>query len=450
MTGLSDLTLSLDGAARIEFGVGAVTRLPGCAEQLGARRVLLVTDPGMRRTGVVGRVVDLLEAAGLAVTVYDDVAPNPTTSTLDRAGPAARAVGGQPGCVVVALGGGSVLDAAKGMALLGTNTVGAAELGSADTTLVAGMPVLAVPTTAGTGAETNGFGVIEDERACRKVYVGHPSVRPVVSILDPELTLGLPPGATAATGIDAFVHGIESLASRRSNPVSAAYATEAVRLVSGSLATAVDDGRDLEARAQLLMGAHLAGLALSISGLGVVHGLAHATTNHTGAVHGLALSAVLVEVMTRTAAAAPAAYARAASAMGAVDAVAGAGSLADSVGVARPLRELGVTPDLVAPIAAGALADAVSANHPRRMETDEVEDIVTIVLTLTLSLTPTPASAPRCPRFRGCGSGCTRCSRDCVTHVETRVHDKTLQHATLSERQCRRCQRTGRGRCRGG
>jgi alcohol dehydrogenase class IV len=176
--------------------------------------------------------------------------------------------------------------------------------------------------------------------------------------------------------MDALVHGIESLASRRANPVSVAYASEAVRLVSASLAAAVADGSDLEARASLLMGAHLAGLALSISGLGVVHGLAHATTAHTGAVHGLALSSVLTEVMARTAPAAGVAYARAAEAMGAADAVSAAGALADEVGARRPLRDLGVTTGLVTPIAAGALADAVSHNHPRRMDPAEVEEIV--------------------------------------------------------------------------
>ena len=376
MSALSSLSFGLDAAARIEFGVGAVSRLPGCVEELGGRTVLLVTDVGLRATGTVDRVVGLLEAAGLSVTVYDAVAPNPSTATLDAAAPAARAAVQSGGCVVVALGGGSVLDSAKGIALLATNLMTAGDLTGRTRTVLPGLPVVAVPTTAGTGAETNGFGVIEDARACRKVYIGHRSVRPCASVLDPGLTVGLPAGPTAATGMDALVHGIESLASRRANPVSVAYASEAVRLVSTSLAAAVADGSDLEARSSLLMGAHLAGLALSISGLGVVHGLAHATTAHTGAVHGLALSSVLTEVMTRTAPAAGAAYARAAEAMGAADAVSAAGALADEVGARRPLRDFGVTTGLVTPIAAGALADAVSHNHPRRMDPAEVEEIV--------------------------------------------------------------------------
>lgn len=363
-----------DGSPGLEFGVGAVRRLPGAVAALGGRHAFVVTDPGLRAVGVAERVVGLLEADGLAVTVHDRVEPNPSTATLDRAAAAVRAAAAGGGCVVVALGGGSVLDAAKGIALLATNPGDAEELlaGAA----LPGLPVVAVPTTAGTGAETNGFGVVEDVRACRKVYVGDASVRPRVSVLDPELTVDLPPGATAATGMDALVHGIESLSSRGANPTSRAYATEALRLVTPALPVAVADGHDLDARAALLMGAHLAGLALTISGLGIVHGIAHATTARTGAVHGLALSAVLTEVMGRLATEARDAYARAAQAMGVDDAARGAGDLAERVGAQRRLRDLGVAAGSVRPIAAGAVADPVSRNTPRTLDEAEVAEVL--------------------------------------------------------------------------
>jgi alcohol dehydrogenase len=148
-----------------------------------------------------------------------------------------------------------------------------------------------------TGAETNGFGVIEDTAACRKVYLGHPSVEPRVALLDPELTLGLPLAATAATGIDALVHGIESPASRGANAFSTAYAAQAVAMIGHALPLAHRDGSDLQARAELMMGAHLAGQALTLSGLGLVHGIGHALTARTGTPHGVALAAVLEEVM---------------------------------------------------------------------------------------------------------------------------------------------------------
>lgn len=378
MTSYAGFTLAPHG--RVEFGAGAVARVGTAVTALGGQRAFLVTDRGLPATGIVDRVAGLLRGAGLVCEVFDGVEPNPSTDTVDAAAGRARAFGD---AVVVAVGGGSALDAAKAIALLATNE-GSARSHPFTAPARPGLPVVAVPTTAGTGAETNGFGVIEDRAARRKVYVGHPSVQPVLSVLDPELTVGLPPVVTASTGMDALTHGIESLASLRSTVMSAAYATEAVTLVSGHLARAVADGTDLEARSALLLGAHLAGLALSISGLGLVHGLAHAVTAHTGAPHGLALTAVLDDVMTCSLDVAEPAYRRVAGAMGldatdpaaarsAIDAVR---ALADAVGARHPLADLGLRPDQVAPVAAGALADAVSANHPRTFQQAEVEAIV--------------------------------------------------------------------------
>lgn len=377
MTGLGDTTLSVEPNTRIVFGAGMVADLPAAVAGCGGRRALVVTDAGLRSAGVVDRVRGVLAAAGVETAVWDGVIPNPSPVSLEPGVAAARLFGE---CVVIGLGGGSSLDAAKGIALLATNpdrTVGE----SGRTPPAPGLPVVAVPTTAGSGAETNGFGVLDDPHARRKIYFGDASVRPRWSVLDPELTIGLPPAATAATGMDALVHGIESLASAGSSPVSAAYATEAVRLVSANLITAVADGSDLDARAGMLMGSHLAGLALSLSGLGLVHGIAHAVTAHTGAVHGLALTAVLDEVMARSLDVASSAYARVAEVMGAPGGAPAAGPavrmLAEQVAARLPLRELGVRQQMVDSVAAGALADAVSANHPRRFTQDEVVEVLT-------------------------------------------------------------------------
>lgn len=381
MTGSWQAGFSLLPHGRIEYGAGALDRLPAAVAGLGRRRAFVVTDRGMPATGIIDRVLALLSEAGLATEVFAGVHPNPSTDDIDAAADQARAFGD---AVVVAVGGGSALDAAKGIALLAVNEGSARTYDYTVTPRHPGLPVVAVPTTAGTGAETNGFGVIEDRAAHCKVYLGHASVQPVVCVLDPELTIGLPAGVTASTGMDALTHGIESLASRGANPVSAAYATEAVTLVSAHLARAVADGSDLEARSALLVGAHLAGLALSISGLGLVHGLAHAVTNHTGAAHGLALTAVLDDVMTGSLGVAGPAYRRVAGAMGldatsevapeaAVDAVR---ELADAVGARHPLGALGVRREQVGAIADGALADAVSGNHPRAFGRSEVVRLV--------------------------------------------------------------------------
>ncbi|WP_433037416.1 iron-containing alcohol dehydrogenase family protein [Actinomycetospora sp. CA-053990] len=285
--------------------------------------MLVVTDPGLRAAGVVDAVVGPLAASGAVVEVFDAVRGNPTVAVVEDGAEHARALGLD---AVLALGGGSSLDAAKGIALLAPSP-GARADGSG-VTPAAGLPLVAVPTTAGTGAETNGFGVLEDPANRQKVYCGDASVVPRVAVLDPELTLGLPAAATAATGVDALVHGIESLASRGRDPMSEAFAAEAVRRAWVWLPVAVADGSDPRARAEMLVAAHLAGQALTRSGLGLVHGLAHALSLHTGAVHGPALAAVLPEVVAWSLDADPAGWGRAAEAAG----LPGPAALPDALG----------------------------------------------------------------------------------------------------------------------
>jgi alcohol dehydrogenase class IV len=377
---LAGRSLSIEPGARIEFGEGALATLPDAVVSVGRSRAFVVTDPGLRGAGVLGRVLAVLTSAGMEHEVFEGVRPNPSTTDLDAAGERVRAFCARAGAAVVALGGGSALDSAKGIALLGTNPGTAADFDYRREPPGPGLPVVAVPTTAGTGSETNEFGVIEDCAAQCKIYVGHSSVRPKVAILDPELTLGLPRAATAATGFDALVHGIESLASRGATPMSAAYATQAVAMVSRWLPIAVEDGSDLEARAQMLLGAHLAGRALTLSGLGLVHGIAHSLTNHLHTVHGVALAGVLPEVMQFCADgpddAARAAYRTVALAMGVADPIAASRELAEAIGVRVRLSALGLTTDTVDRVARGAVEDVVTANSPRTPTHPEVETLL--------------------------------------------------------------------------
>ncbi|MFC0540772.1 iron-containing alcohol dehydrogenase family protein [Kutzneria chonburiensis] len=372
--------LSIEPTARVEFGPGVVQRLPEFVDTLGFTRAFVVTDRGLRAAGIVDRVVKILDAAGVETAVHDDISPNPSTVEIDRGAARARDFGT---AVIIALGGGSPLDAAKGISLLVGNASSTAA--DADTLWDAepGLPLIAIPTTSGTGAETNGFGVIEDTHARRKVYIGHSSVQPRIAVLDPELTVGLPAKVTAATGIDALVHGVESLSSRGANAFSRAYAAQAVTLVSRWLPVAYRDGSDLEARSQLMLGAHLAGRALTISGLGLVHGIGHALTAHTGTPHGVALATVFEEVMRFSLVEAADAYAEAARAMqvtpdadAAIDSVQ---FLCAVVDVKRPLRDLGATPELLSAMASAAVADAVTKNSPRLPSESEVLEILRAV-----------------------------------------------------------------------
>ena len=206
MPSLAALSLELQLRGRVKFGVGAIEALPGlvaAAGSAGSDRAFIVTDPGVLASGVIERVQGILESAGIPVGTFAQVEPNPGTETIRR-GTEALTAFGLPGTVVVPIGGGSSMDSAKVISLHAVNGGEVLGLGYHRDDIEAGGPVIAIPTTAGTGAETNTYGVITDEVAGRKGYVGHPSLLPEWTILDPQLTVGLPPGATAATGVDAM------------------------------------------------------------------------------------------------------------------------------------------------------------------------------------------------------------------------------------------------------
>jgi len=369
------------------FGAGSVSRAGGIAVQLGAERGFLVTDPGVAANGISGLAVDSLEEEGIDTTVFDAVTPNPTVSDIESGGALLRELGAE-GTVVVGVGGGSAMDAAKGIALQATNGGSATDLDFRNEPGHSGLTVIAVPTTAGTGAETNGFGVVTDPLAGRKFYAGHGSVKPAAAILDPELTTGLPPGATAATGVDALVHALEALMSSGANPYADGLSLQVVRMVNDWLPAATADGNDLEARSQMLLAAHLAGLAFaSGTGLGLCHALAHPLGARVEAVHGLALGAVLPGVLRfnlQTSADELALVARTLgvhepSASEEKNAGAAISAVEDLVygvlgEISIPLPE-GLRPTLVQ----DALDDLVLANTPRQPTAEEVEDLLSVV-----------------------------------------------------------------------
>ncbi len=297
MSRLADRQIEIILRNRVSFGVGAIERLPEVVAKAGGSRVFVVTDPGVRASGVVDRVMGILAAGGLEADLFAEVEPNPGAATVERGAAALRDFG-LDDTVVVPVGGGSSMDTAKALDLRAANARSVWELDYDGPDLTPGRPVVAVPTTAGTGAETNSFGVITDEAAGRKGYIGHPSLLPVATILDPALTVGLPPAATAATGIDAMTHSLESLLSANPNPFAEAMALGVIRTVGKWLRAAVADGTDLEARSQMLMASHLAGVGqASGTGVGLVHALGHSIGTRGRVAHGIALAAVLPDVL---------------------------------------------------------------------------------------------------------------------------------------------------------
>jgi len=371
------------------FGAGTLAALPSVVRGTGGRAVALVTDAVLAQTPVVATATAALAAEGLTAAVFPGVRPNPTTDDVAAGAAAVAALAASGTAVtVVAVGGGSVIDAAKGIALAAVNPQRGRALDYRGTFARAALPLVAVPTTAGTGAETNTFGVVTDAAAGRKFYVGHASTLPAAAILDPDLTVGLPAAGTAATGMDALTHALESYLSRRANPWADGVALQAMRMVSAHLPRAVADGADREARSQMLLAAHLAGAAMAGTGLGVCHAIGHSLGSRFGIAHGAALSVVLPQVLRFNLAACRDRLADVAFALGAGDTARDQGgnaeaaidavtALRDQVGLTATLAALGITEADYPQISADALDDEVLGNTPRMPDAADIAAILT-------------------------------------------------------------------------
>jgi alcohol dehydrogenase len=368
------------------FDRGAIKLLPGIVRETGADAVMVVTDAALAQTPVIGHVAYELAEAGIPVHVFTGVHPNPTTGDL-AAGAVAVAEAGGKQVALVAVGGGSPIDASKGIALAAVNPQRGRDLDYRSHFAAPALPIIAVPTTAGTGAETNAFGVVTDPRTHRKFYVGHATSMPAAAILDPELTVGLPPSQTAATGMDALTHALESYLSINHNPWSDGIALQVIKMVAGNLPRAVEDGTDLDARSQMLLAAHMAGVAMANTGLGIAHAIGHSLGGRWNIAHGVTLTMVLPDVLrfnlpVRTERIADVAFAlgvgdtradAARNAASAIDAVAG---LRERVGLTKKLGDFGVTEADYAQIAADALDDEVLVSTPRQPTAADIAAIL--------------------------------------------------------------------------
>ena len=279
---------------RVVFGVGAIARLPRLSTGQGMTRPLLVTDEGLRDTPLVKDTLALLEEGGTGAAVFAGVKGNPTSGNVD-AGLNAYRQGDHDG--VIAFGGGSALDAGKAIAFMagqdrpiwdfedaGDNWRRARTDGVA--------PVIAVPTTAGTGSEVGRASVISNEETQVKKVIFHPSMMPAVALCDPGLTRGLPPHLTAATGFDAFVHCFEAFCAPGYHPMADGIALEGMRLAAEHLPRAVREGEDLEARSHMMAAASMGAVAFQ-KGLGGVHALSHSVGAAYDTHHGLTNAIVM-------------------------------------------------------------------------------------------------------------------------------------------------------------
>ena len=279
-------------------GHGAIENIVPELTARGYKKAFVCSDPDLIKFGVTTKVTDLLDAAGFAYSVYSDIKPNPTIANVQDGVAAFKAA--EADCIVT-IGGGSSMDTAKGVNVLINNPPPLMQYFGVQKNLRPGLPMVFVPTTAGTGSETTNMCVISCVSQGKKDSIVSPVCVGSLAILDPELTMGLPPKATAMTGIDAFAHAVESLTGGQANPLSDALARDAIRTITRWLPRAVENGKDEAAREKMLEASFFAGMAFTNALVHLGHSIGHSIGAKFHVPHGLACSFCLPEVIEYTA-----------------------------------------------------------------------------------------------------------------------------------------------------
>ena len=364
----------------MKFGAGRINELPEACAQAGMKRPLLVTDKGLADLPITQATLDIMEAAGLGRGMFSDVNPNPSEINL-HAGVEAYKAGGHDG--VIAFGGGSGLDLGKMVAFYAGQTRAIwdfEDIGDwwtrADADAIA--PIIAVPTTAGTGSEVGRASIITNSETHEKKIIFHPKVLPAVVIADPELTMGMPKFITAGTGLDAFAHCVEAFSSPHYHPMSQGIALEGMRLVIDYLPRAYADGSDLEARANMMSAAAMGATAFQ-KGLGAIHALSHPVgaifNTHHGTTNAVCMPAVLefnaAEIADR--------FDRAAGYLGIEGGFKGFQSFVqdfnDSFEIPRKLSEMGVSADQMDALVEGAIKDPSCGGNPVELTRENLRQL---------------------------------------------------------------------------
>lgn len=372
------------------FGPGARKNLPEIIGRLGARKALVVTDPGLIKFGVTALVTDVLDGAGIAYEVFSDVKPNPTVTNVRQGIDAYHKSGAD---FMIAVGGGSAIDTAKAIGIVVNNPEFAdiVSLEGCAPTKHKSVPVIALPTTAGTAAETTINYVIIDEAKQKKMVCVDPNDIPAVAVIDSELMYSLPRSLTAATGMDALTHAIEGYITKGAWAMSDMFEIEAIRMIARHLPVAVEHPSDVEARDGMAVAQYIAGMAFSNVGLGLVHGMAHPMGSLFDVPHGVANALLLPTVMEYNMPACLDKYPEIARAMGvntdgmtreeaSQAACRAVRDLAVRVGIPQHLTELGITKDDIPALSRQAIEDVCTPGNPRDVDLAAIEALYTAVL----------------------------------------------------------------------
>ncbi len=358
---------------------GGIARLGDAVKSIGGSRVLLVTDPGLEHAGHPQRAAKAILDAGLNVFTFDGVKENPTEREVDAGVVFARTH--HVDCIV-AVGGGSSMDCAKGINFILTNGGRMADYKGHGKATKPMLPSVGVPTTAGTGSEAQSYALITDEKTHIKMACGDKKAAFRIAILDPEVTLSQPKSVTAFTGIDALAHAIESFVCTKRNPVSAMCSLAAFRYLESNFETVLRTPTDLAARSAMLVGSHLAGMAIENAMLGVCHSCANPLTAHYGVTHGIAIAVLLPHVIRFNAPAAGHLYAELVEESGAANGQPAAEVLAARVaeltaaaGLPQSLKECGVSNTILHLLAEEANEQWTARFNPRPVTDTDIEKL---------------------------------------------------------------------------
>jgi alcohol dehydrogenase len=370
--------------SRVLYKVGLARELGQVVADLGAQRAFVVADRGVVGAGLLAPVINGLERNVVVAGVYDNVPANSSLSTVLEAAAAAREAQAD---ILIAVGGGSPIDTAKGMRMVLTLGGSIPDYEGYNVIGERLMPMIAVPTTAGTGSEVTAIAVIKDEAEGRKISIVSRYIVPDLAVLDPQLTLTLPPSLTAATGMDALSHAIETYVSTENNPFSDSLALAAIDIIANNLRDAVQEGNNPEPRSQMLLASCMAGIAFSSGLLGVVHAISHAIGARYPIHHGTLNSIVLPYGMQFNAPIAPERYVRIARAIGVnvggrseeeviADGISAVRTLAADCGLPLRLRDVEVPEDALPELASLSIVEAAIFNNPRVATEEELLELL--------------------------------------------------------------------------
>lgn len=368
---------------RVLFKPGLAREMGHEIARLGATKAVIIGDKGVEQAGLLAPVMEGLEMTVEVVGTFCDVPANSSVQVVEQAADYARERGAD---MIVAVGGGSPLDTAKGVCILLTEGGRLNDYQGFNLLERPLTPLVAIPTTSGTGSEVTSFAVIRDEEQQVKLTFASPFLAPDVAILDPELTLSLPPRLTAATGMDTLTHAIETYVSTNANPMSDGLALSAIDLTANYLRQATFQGSDLEARSQMLIASCMAGIAFNSGLLGIVHAMAHATGGHFPVHHGTANAIFLPHGMRFNAEVAPERFARIARQMGVntggrsrsevvEDGILAVDTLRHDLGLPGRLRDVEVPESALDELAELALSDGAIFTNPREVTLDALREL---------------------------------------------------------------------------